>query len=332
MMRIGRCSLAPGMSPMVIAEIGVNHLGDYAVAVEMIVTAAKCGAHAIKLQRHIPSSEMTTGVPHAVHSTIARASFSFDDERSLKKLTEDLGLVYLSTPFSVLAVQQLVEMGVVAFKVGSGEVTHVPMLTEIAKHRLPVLLSTGMATFTEIWTALQILDVCPVILMHCVSMYPTPYTRVQLRKIDALRREFGVPVGISDHSEGICIAFGAVAHGARVIEKHFMLEGQACPDSAVSITPQQLTDLVRGAGAVHSAEYGSNDYQPFPEELEVAKWARHSVTTLRPVAPGDVFTADNLGCKRPGTGLAPARLADLMGKLAARELPTDTQITEADYT
>jgi sialic acid synthase SpsE len=236
-------------------------------------------------------------------------------------------------------------------KISSGEITNAPLLLKVARSGKPVILSTGMATLGEVETALSVLafgytrsDVIPgeatfraayadpngqrmlserVTLLHCTTEYPAPYHEVNLRTMGTLSTAFGLPVGFSDHTEGIAIPVAAAALGARVIEKHFTLDRTLPgPDHRASLEPGELREMVTAIRRVEQA-LGSSCKLPAPSELGNAAVARRSLVTTRPILAGELFSEENLGVKRPGTGLSPLRYWETIGRPAGRDYMAD---------
>lgn len=339
---IGSRMVGDGRAPLVIAELGVNHNGNVNAAEMMIRSAADAGAECVKLQCHIPDEEATDGVPEAVRETIRRCSLTFEQERGLKAYAERRGLIFLSTPFSIAAADRLQAMGVLAFKIGSGELTNTPLLEHVARFGKPMIVSTGMSNGAEVLQAVNAIQAAgcyDVALLHCVSIYPTPPSEARLATMKRLQYADGEQVyGLSDHSRGIAVAIAAAALGAHIIEKHITLgHGIPCPDAAVSIDPHELRDLVSGARAAWEASQDMPKYyetgvnrEPLPAELEVAAWARHSVTLRKPITAGEPFTPEHLTTKRPADGIPAARMRECIGRKATRDLPANAQLQEGD--
>ena len=241
-----------------------------------------------------------------------------------------MGILYLCTPFSRVGADILEELGVAAYKTGSGELTNLPLIEHIARKGKPMIVSTGMCTIEEVGETVALLKKLntPFALTHCVSAYPTPYDRVNLGMIGKYRELFSVPVGLSDHSRGIYTAIGAVALGACVVEKHFTLDRQQPgPDHPVSIEPDELRELVTGVDAVFRAR--GADREIFPEEQEIVAWARESVVSEVPIPRGSVITKEMVWVKRPspGPGVVAAKdLGKVIGKVAQVDIPKDSQI------
>jgi len=327
--------------PFIIMEAGINHEGDYGKAIQLVDAAVKNGADCIKFQCHITEEEMipTDMKPGGISDErlwdiIKRCELTADEERSIQKYCEQCGILYLCTPFSRAAADRLASMNVSAFKIGSGECNNYPLIDHIARMRKPIILSTGMNDITSIARSVEIMRsrACPFMLMHCTSMYPTPYDKVRLNAMVELKEAFGVPVGLSDHSKGIYTCLGAVALGASALEKHFTVSHDwPGPDIPSSIDPSELKELVAGTKAIWQARGGAKTI--LPEEKPVIDFAYATVVTIKPVRAGEVFTRDNIWVKRPGTGRIPAKDFDsVLGKRARRDLLADIHVNPEDIT
>jgi sialic acid synthase SpsE len=338
-LRIGPRVVGDDAPPLVIAEIGINHEGDVAKAKRMVDDAARAGCECVKFQCHVIEDEMIPNdvVPGNSTDTIwnimARCALPEADERLLKQYVEDAGLIYLSTPFSRAAADRLESMGVPAYKIGSGECNNYPLVHHIAAFGKPVILSTGMNDLDSVRPSVEIFRDAgvPFALMHCTSMYPTPYDKVRLGALGDLRDAFpDAVVGLSDHSIGNYTCLAAVALGARILEKHFTSDKTwAGPDVPISMDPAELADLVRGSRAIFEALGGGKTI--LPEEQQTIDFAYACVVTIREVKEGDVFSPANVWVKRPGTGEIKARDFDrVLGGRAARTIPANVQLKWGD--
>lgn len=333
---IGPYRIGPDHAPLVIAEAAVNHQGDFETAKRMVYIAHAMGAHIIKFQIHVLENEMLRDTPQSanfaepLYVTLDKTNLSIEQHRELKRLCESLGILYLCTPFSRIGADILEELGVVAYKTGSGELTNLPLIEHIGRKGKPMIVSTGMCTIEEVGETVALLRELktPFALTHCVSAYPTPYDRVNLGMMARYRELFSVPVGLSDHSRGIYTGIGAAALGACVIEKHFTLDRQQPgPDHPVSIEPHELSELVKGVDAVFRAR--GAERQIFPEEQEIVAWARESVVSEVAIPRGTVITEGMVWVKRPspGPGVVAAKdLTRVIGKIANTDIPKDSQI------
>jgi N-acetylneuraminate synthase len=337
---IGGRKVGPDFPPFVIAEVGINHEGDITKALACVDAAAHAGAEVIKFQCHITEAEMvpTDMTPGDISSEklwdiIKRCELTADEERQVQSYCRTKGLMYLSTPFSREAADRLNEMEIPAFKIGSGECNNLPLLGHIAGFGKPVILSTGMNDLESIKrSAAVVLEKgAPLALLHCTSMYPTPYEKVRLGAVSQLAEIFpGLPIGLSDHSLNIWTSLGAVSLGASVLEKHFTVTRDwPGPDIGISIEPTELHDLIEGSHAIWSARGGTKTI--LPEEQPVIDFAYASVVTIVPVLAGEEFTLENTWVKRPGTGqLGASRLPEIFGKAAARDVEADRALTRDD--
>jgi N-acetylneuraminate synthase len=264
---------------------------------------------------------------------IKRCELTADEERQVQAHCARRGVIYLSTPFSRAAADRLDDMGVPAFKIGSGECNNLPLLAHIAAKGKPMILSTGMNDVASVHRSVEVIQRqgAPVGLLHCTSMYPTPYDKVRLGAIEHLRREFpGVPVGLSDHSLNIWTCLGAVTLGASILEKHFTISRDwPGPDTGISIEPDELKDLIDGSRAVWQARGGAKTI--LPEEQPVIDFAYATVVTIAPIKAGEVFSKQNIWVKRPGTGpILASRFDDVLGRRATRDLAADIHVAAAD--
>jgi sialic acid synthase SpsE len=331
--------VGPAHSPLVIAEVGINHEGSFKKAVRMVEEAARAGCECVKFQAHIIEDEMIPNdvIPgnakESIWEIMKRCALSEDEDARLKKKVESLGMIYLSTPFSRAAADRLERLGVVGYKVGSGECNNYPLIEHIARFGKPVLLSTGMNDLRSIGVAVEILrrHSVPFALFHCTSMYPTPYNRVRLGALTELAEAFPDAVlGLSDHSLGNYACFGAVPLGASLLEKHFTADKRwPGPDVSISIDPEELQELIRGSKAIHQSLGGGKTI--LPEEQPTIDFAYACVVTTREIHAGEELTADNIWVKRPGTGEIKAAHYDrLLGRKLKEDIPRNTQVKWAN--
>jgi N-acetylneuraminate synthase len=352
----------------IIAEAGVNHNGSRERAIALVEAAARAGADVVKFQsfradRLVTGNaakaryqEATTGRAQSQFEMLRALELSAEDELSIAQACRDAGIVFMSTPFDIDSARHLVErVGVATLKVGSGDLTNAPLLLDLARFNLPIILSTGMSTLDEIRTSLAVIafgflrpkaqqpDVATlatifdepaaaavlrekVTLLHCTTEYPAAPASVNLRAMATMRDAFGLPVGFSDHTRGIHIPVAAVALGASVIEKHFTLDRSLPgPDHRASLEPGELAAMV---AAIRDVEQSLGDGRKVPaaEEMANRSVARRSLVTLRPVRRGERFTESNLGVKRPGSGISPVQYWDFLGKAADRDYAADETI------
>ncbi len=326
---------------LIIAEAGVNHNGNMEMARQLVLEAQKAGADAVKFQtfkaelvmsRYAEKAEYqkaATGGDESQIEMVRKFELPYDAFIELKKLCEEVGIQFLSTPFDLESVDFLAGMGLEYMKIPSGEITNLPYLTKIGKLGCKVILSTGMSTLAEIGAATDILvknGAHEIILLHCNTEYPTPYADVNLRAMQTMHETFGVPVGYSDHTPGIEVAVAAVAMGARVIEKHFTLDKNLeGPDHKASLEPHELAAMIRAIRIVEES-MGSAEKVPSPSEIKNMAIARKSIVAAMDIKKGDAFTEWNLAVKRPGNGISPMRLHEVTGKIARRDFKEDELI------
>ena len=338
--QIGGRSIGPDHPPLVIAEVGINHEGDVDKAIALVDAAAGAGVEVVKFQCHITEHEMvptdmTPGdiSPEKLWDIIKRCELTAEEERRVQDHCAERKVMYLSTPFSREAADRLIEMGVPGFKIGSGECNNIPLLDHIARLGKPIILSTGMNALESVKRSVAAIrrHDAPLALMHCTSMYPTPYDKVRLGAVPELISAFpGMPVGLSDHSLDIWTCLGAVAVGASILEKHFTISRDwPGPDTGMSIEPDELHDLVVGSHAVWQARGGEKNI--LPEEQPVIDFAYATVVTIAPVKEGEPFSGQNTWVKRPGTGpILADRLQEVLGKTATRDVPSDVHLRPGD--
>ncbi|MFW6248896.1 MAG: N-acetylneuraminate synthase family protein, partial [Bacteroidota bacterium] len=304
--------IGPGEKPFVIAEIGINHLGDIHKAKMMVYDAKKAGAECVKFQRHVLSDEMVSeakkvipgNTDESIWDVMDKSKLTLQEHIELKKLVEDLGMIYLCTPFSRAAAIELNEIGVEAFKIGSGECNNYPLIKKIASFGKPIILSSGMNDIKSIKKAVEIIEEqeVPYAILHCTSMYPTPYEKVRLGAIKDLADNFpGTVLGLSDHSIGNYTSYASVVLGASIIEKHFTSDKNwDGPDVPISIDSQELHELIEGVNAIHKALGGKKEV--LPEEQKTIDFAYASVVLTKDMVSEETFSEDNIWVKRPGTG------------------------------
>jgi sialic acid synthase SpsE len=326
--------------PYVIVEVGINHEGSIEKAIQLVDAAVESGAEVVKFQCHITDKEMipTDMKPGKISDEklwdiIKRCELTEKEEREVQRYCKSKGVEYLSTPFSKEAANRLFDMGVPAFKIGSGECNNYPLIEHIAKMNKPVILSTGMNNIDSISKAVLIFKKhnTPYALLHCTSMYPTPYEKVRLGAIPELLNTFGsIPVGLSDHSLNIWTCLGAVSLGASILEKHFTISRSwPGPDTGISIEPHELKDLILGSEAIWKARGGTKNI--LEGEIPVIDFAYASVVSTKVIRKGEKLSEANIWVKRPGKGDYRAEQYEgLIGKVSLRDIPADTYISKND--
>ncbi len=324
--------------PLVIPEIGINHEGSVARALRMVDDAAAAGAEIVKFQCHVVDDEMIPAAKSvipgnadvSIYEIMARCAFDEAQERDVKAYVAERGLAYLSTPFSRAAADRLERLGVDAYKIGSGECNNLPLLDHVASFGKPMILSTGMNDLASVLRSVEVLEKrgVPYAVLHCTSMYPTPYDKVRLGALTAMSEALPRAVlGLSCHSLGNWTCFGAVPLGARILEKHFTSDKNwPGPDVTISIDPRELAELVTGSRAIWEALGGTKEI--LPEEQVTIDFAYACVVTTKDVGAGELFTRENTWVKRPGTGaiLAADWEGRVLGRVATRALPADVHV------
>ena len=324
----------------IIAEAGVNHNGSLELAKRLVRAAAEAGVDAVKFQtfkadtlvsRDAPKADyqkQTTDAAESQYQMLKKLELSEESHRELKALCAQLGVAFLSTPFDIMDIPFLSALDMPFFKVPSGAITDLPYLRAINAQKKPVLLSTGMATEDEVAAALKLLPDCEVTLLHCTTEYPCPYGDVNLKALQTLQTRFNLPVGYSDHTQGIEVSVAAAALGATVIEKHFTLDRtMEGPDHKASLEPSELKTLVASVRHVTDALSGDGTKTPVKAERAIASVARKSIVAKRAIAAGEVFSTDNLATMRPGTGISPMRWDEVVGRMASRAFSAGEQIS-----
>lgn len=342
---LGGRLVSPGEPPYVIAEIGSNHNGDLDLARQLIDAAQACGADAVKFQSWskaslISTAEYARSVRYAgdgrlggLEAEVERYQLTPAQHHEIAAHCRRAGLPFLSSVFSPAEVALLDGLDAPAFKIASMDVTHLPLLACVARRGKPVLLSTGMASLGEIERALTVLraeGARDIVLLHCVSSYPTPPADVHLRNIPMLASTFDTPVGYSDHTLGLAVPVASIALGACVIEKHFTLD-RALPgwDHAISADPAELAALVQGARDAWAA-LGRGIRTVGAEEIAKRKVFRRRLVAARALDRGTRLAPADVDFKRPGTGIGPEELSYAVGRTLTRDLQVDEELEWSD--
>ena len=338
---IGKRKIGLDHPPFVIAEVGINHEGNFKKAKKMIHDAHKSGAECVKFQCHVIEDEMTPvakkvipgHTKESIWDIMSRCALSEEQDMELKKYTESLGMIYLSTPFSRAAADRLERMNVPAYKIGSGECNNYPLIEHIAKFGKPIIMSTGMNDIKSISKGVTIFRKykIPYALLHCTSLYPTPYNKVRLGAIKQLKKKFpDAVIGLSDHTVDNYACLGAVSLGATILERHFTSSKKwAGPDIAVSMEPLDLKQLINGSRAIFAASGGKKEI--LPEEKPTIDFAYACVVAIKNIKKGEKFSKENIWVKRPGTGeIKAAEYKKTLGKLAMTNIKEGQQLKYAD--
>ena len=330
---------------LIIAEAGVNHNGDMKLAKQLIDAAANSGADYVKFQTFSADRIVAKSADKAdyqkkysdstesQYEMLKRLELSVEMHLELIEYCERRSIKFLSTGFDIQSVDLLVGFGLNLLKIPSGEITNLPFLRHIGSLGLPVILSSGMSTMSEIVDAMSILDRAglprsQITVLHCTTEYPTPMDEVNLRAMNSIRNTLGVAVGYSDHSVGIEVSVAAVALGASVIEKHFTIDRSLPgPDHRASLEPVELGAMVKAIRNIEVA-LGSDVKEPTISELRNLRVGRKSILAGRKIGIGEIFSASNLVIKRPGDGVSPMQWDRLMGQIAIREYLPDEKIDQ----
>ncbi|MBD5234268.1 MAG: N-acetylneuraminate synthase [Bacteroidales bacterium] len=328
---------------IVIAEAGVNHNGDLSLAKRMVVEARKAGADYVKFQTAVPELVISTFAPKAEYQkeTTGEAQSQLEmckaihlplsDYAGLKALCEEEGIGFMSTPFDLVSIDCLEEIGQKVWKIPSGEITNLPYLRKIGLLGHEIIMSTGMASLEEVETAVRILENAGtprrnISLLHCTTQYPAPMDSVNLKAMDALAALGCKSVGYSDHTEGIGVSVAAAARGARIIEKHFTLDRNLPgPDHRASLEPAELQKLVEEIRKVEII-LGDGHKAATPAEQPNIEIARKSIVAARDIEEGEIFTEENITVKRPGNGISPLLWDSVLGRKAVRAFGADELI------
>ncbi|MCB0657558.1 MAG: N-acetylneuraminate synthase [Saprospiraceae bacterium] len=333
---------------LIIAEAGVNHNGNIDLAKQLIEVAAEAGADYVKFQTFNASKLVSASAPTASYqqkatgdsitsqqTLLKRLQLSIADHKVLIDYCRDCNISFLSTAFDHASIDLLASLGQQLFKIPSGEITNLPYLKYVARQHKPMILSTGMSTLGEVEQALNVLlEVYPeresITILHCNTEYPTPFTDVNLNAMQTMAQAFLVNVGYSDHTLGIEVPVAAVALGAFCIEKHFTLNRSLPgPDQHASLEPHELKAMIQAIRNVEMA-LGSSIKQPSPSELKNRTVARKSIHLSRPVPAAYVLTRDDLIMKRPGDGISPFAIEDVIGKSTNASFPEDHKLSWQD--
>lgn len=335
---IGSIKVGIGERPVVIPEMGINHEGSLDVAKAIVDAAARAGARIIKHQTHVIEDEMchvakkvipgNTNV--SIYEVMQRCALSEEEEYELKLYVESKDMVFLSTPFSRAAADRLERFGVLAYKIGSGELNNYPLIKHIAAFGKPMIVSTGMNDIDSIKKAVEILEEAkiPYALMHTTNLYPTDPKQVRLGAMQEMMTAFpGVPIGLSDHTMTNTACISAMALGASIVERHFIdVKDRPGPDVICSMDEQQCAELISAAIDIPKMLGGKK--RALEEEKVTIDFAFATVVSIRAIKAGEIFTKENLWVKRPGTGeISAEKYESILGRKAKVNIENDSQIT-----
>ncbi|MCL4106254.1 UNVERIFIED_CONTAM: hypothetical protein GTU68_061096 [Idotea baltica] len=330
--KIGDRMVGTGHPTFIIAEAGVNHNGDPELAKRLIDIAVEAGADAVKFQTFKAKDGMTQA--GTMYDMVKRLELDYSVFVDLKQYCDEKGIMFLSSPHTPDATPFLADL-VPTFKIGSGDLNNLPFLAEAARYGLPMILGTGMATLAEVEEAIQAIRDAggkDIAVLHCTTSYPCAMEDVNLRAMQTMQQELDVMVGYSDHTPGITVPIMAVTMGAPIIEKHFTIHKKMDgPDHKASLNPAELRGMI---SCIREAEkaLGSTVKTPTAKEIEIKPLVRKSIVANVPIPAGTVISAEMLITKRPGTGIEPKAIVNVVGKTAARDIEADTLILPEDLT
>ncbi|MBX7491511.1 N-acetylneuraminate synthase family protein [Helicobacter turcicus] len=343
MIQISNLTISEDKAPLVVPEIGINHNGSLELAKLMVDSAKRAGAKIIKHQTHIIEDEMSAEAKQvipgnakiSIYEIMKKCALNAKDELALKEYAESKGLVYLSTPFSRAAANRLQDMGVHAFKIGSGECNNTPLLKHIASFKKPMILSTGMNNLQSIKESVRILREfeIPFVLLHTTNLYPTPPNLVRLNAMCALKKEFDCLVGLSDHTLNNLACLGATALGACVLERHFTdtMEREG-PDIICSMDEEALKELITQSEQMALLRGLKASKEAVKEEQVTIDFAFASVVSIKAIQKGELLSMENIWVKRPSKGgIAASEFERILGKKALRDIPKDRQLKYEDF-
>ena len=328
----------------IIAEAGVNHNGEIDLAKKLIVSAAQIGANAIKFQTFSAKKIVTknsslakyqkknTKINQTQYSLLKKLELNYSDHKTLIKCCKKNQIEFISSPFDLDSAKMLIKLGLRKIKIPSGEITNYQLLKYLSKLDIELIISTGMTTSNEIRDALKILTSkykkkSRITLLHCNTDYPTDPVYINLRAINFLSDKFNFNVGFSDHSIGTHIPVAAIAFGAKVIEKHFTLKkSMQGPDHSVSLNPIEFRTMINN---IRDIEKAIGNYQKKPTKSEIKNMVavRKSIVAIKFINKGETFTYDNIGAKRPGKGISPMKIKEIIGKKAKKNFKEDDLIS-----
>ncbi len=345
--KIGDKLIGKSKQVFIIAEAGVNHNGKEKLALKLVDEAYEAGADAVKFQTFeanqvvIESAPMAEyqvknlGIRESQFAMIKKLELSKNAHRAVAEHCRKRGILFLSTPHGGFeSVDFLSKLGVPAFKIGSGDLTNLPLLAYAAKFKKPMIISTGMAKLKEVKEAIRCIrdkGNHKIIVLQCTTNYPCSLDEVNLRAMPAMGKELNVPVGYSDHTLGTHVAVMAAILGACMIEKHFTLDKKMSgPDHVASLDPGELKEMVRQIRSVPLV-LGNSLKKPAKSEKQYIPLVRKSIVSEKDIFCGEIFTKSNISIKRPGTGIAPRYFDKILGKKAKRDIKRDRLLLKNDY-
>tara|TARA_X000001036_G_scaffold439546_1_gene491068 strand:- start:251 stop:1294 length:1044 start_codon:yes stop_codon:yes gene_type:complete len=339
--RIGNRLIGGNEPPVIIAELGINHNGKLDKAISIAESAIRCGAEIIKHQTHIVEDEMIDAAKKikpgnsnkSIYEIISNCALNEKDEKKLMQHIKNLKAIFISTPFSRSAANRLKKFDIPAYKIGSGECNNYPLIEHVAKFKKPIILSTGMNSIETIIPAVKILrkNKIKFALMHCTNIYPTPPELVRLNCIKILKENFpDAVIGLSDHTTSNYSSYGAIALGAKIIERHYVEDIKSKgPDVSCSMSPKDLKDLIAASKIIHYASK-YKEKKPLKMEQKTIDFAFASVVSIKDIYPGEKLTNKNIWVKRPGKGDFLAKdYYKLLGKKVKKIIPSGKYIKKS---
>lgn len=344
-MKIGNREVGSQFKPLFIAEIGINHNGSLVIAKEMVDSCKRAGVEVVKHQTHIPEFEMSKlmaskTIPgnstKSIYKIMEECSLDEKDELELKNYVESKGMIFISSPFSLEAIDRLEKFNVPAYKIGSGEMKNYPMLEKICNTGKPLILSTGMHDIEDVKKSVSFLKIknpnIELALLHTTNLYPTPDNLVRLGALNDLQNTFeNIPMGLSDHTTTNHSSFGAIALGASIIEKHYTdTRERIGPDIICSVNETECVELLNGIDVIFQQRGGSKTL--INEEQVTRDFALATATAVRKISLGEVFDTSNIVLKRPNKGyFDSSNIHELFGKKANRIIEEGEQIIKNDF-
>ena len=329
------------MKTLIIAEAGVNHNGDVNLAYKLCDAAKEAGADVVKFQTWRTELLLTedvaqaeyqadnTGVSESQYDMLKRLELSYEDFRKLKKHCDDIGITFASTADEADSLDFLIGLGIPFIKIGSGEINNISYLRYMGSKGLPIIMSTGMSTLEDVRDSVKALKeggALDITLLHCTTNYPCPIDSVNLKAMDTLAKEFHLPVGYSDHTEGTVVPIAAAARGAAVIEKHFTLnKNMEGPDHKASMEPKEFAEMVRGIRDIEKA-LGNGRKAPTSSEREISKVVKKRIVAKRDICRGHIISEADICVKRSNNGAAAKEWDAVIGAKALKDYRADDGI------
>jgi len=338
--KIENKEIGDGQPCFIIAEIGMNHDGSFGQAKAFIEAVGESGADAVKFQTHIAQEETLKTAPAPLYFTaepryeyFERTAFGKKQLIKLKQHAESKGLIFISSPFSIAAIDLLESINISAYKIPSGEVTNIPYLEYLARIGKPIIISSGMSTLDEIETALSVLREHneKIVLMQCTSKYPCPYEEVGLNLIDQFKEKYDLPIGLSDHTLTIYTSIAAVVLGANIIERHFTISKKLYgPDAKYSLEPDEFKLLVQGIRAIETSLSNPMDKNDVAKFKRMRETFQKSIVSVVDIPKDTPIKPEMIAIKKPGTGLEPEYFRRIIGKVTIRDIAKDSLIEKKD--